>query len=255
MSTVFISYAQADSDRVTPIINSLETAGHDVRIDEKFLDIGDPISNVIRDQIGIADFVIVFLSARSIQSNWVKKEILEVLHRELVTKISCLIPCKIDTCEMPEYFTRWRQFERLYIDLTRDPISSLLASLNHKKRPIFEDEQFIRLNLPVPLLHVYLTGEPWDWDIVETLRYDEMVDGYLLFGFKMEPWTNFKHFILCEEYDVARIKGELQSAGFLVTGSGDRDYITKKRRIWFSLRNLPISGSDHNNQWPIQISF
>jgi hypothetical protein len=254
LNTIFISYAQADRDRVTPILNSLERAGYDVRIDEKFVDIGDSISIVIRDQIGAADFVVVFLSARSVHSDWVKKEILEVLHRELKTKMSCLLLCKLDSCEMPEYFTRWKQFERVYIDLTRDSVTELLARLNQGQRPIFEDEQFIRLNLPIPQLQVFLTGEPWGWDIVETLRYNEMVDGYLLFGFKMEPWTYFKHFVLCEESNAARIRGELQSAGFLVTGSGDRDPTMNKRRIWFLLQNLPIDGPVRNNRWPTRPS-
>lgn len=253
MSRVFVSYAHEDRDVVARLTQEIEQTGHDVQLDQVFLNPGDPLSTKIRNEIEQADLVCVVLSSSSVASTWVRHEIAEVLCRELEKKRAQLLPCVIDSCEMPPILGRLTRFERLYLDFSRDfagALESLKNRLEQGERPIFEQEQHLRLDVPVSGLDLYLTGEPWNWERNDDLKYFEMVDGYLLFGFRLEPWTYFKHFALCDEADASRVRGALQSAGLLVGGTGDRDLGARKRRVWFTLPDYPVDGPQNNNRWP-----
>jgi len=251
MARVFVSYSHEDHDTVARIIEGLGRTGHDVRLDENFLSIGDPLSTSIRNEISLSDFVCVVLSPSSEASTWVKHEIAEVLHQELERKRVQLLPCIIAPCELPAVLTRFRG-ERLHLDFEADfggALRKLEDRVREGERPIFEREAYLRLDIPVGGLDLYLTGETWNWERNEDLRYFEMVDGYLLFGFKRVPWAYFKHFALCDEPDAARVRGVLESAGLIVTGVGDRDLSSGRRRVWFTLPNLPVDGQDKSNRW------
>ena len=80
--------------------------------------------------------------------------------------------------------------------------------------------------------------------------HHEAARNALLFGFRLEPWTYFKHFALCDEANASRVRGALQSAGLLVGGTGDRDLGARKRRVWFTLPDYPVDGPQRNNRWP-----
>lgn len=253
MAQVFISYAHEDHEVVARLSQELGQAGHNVQLDQVFLSPGDPLSTKIRDEIERADFVCVILSSSSVESSWVRHGAAEVLGRELEKKRAQLLPCVIEPCELPPILSRLKRFERLYLDFSKDfeeALDSLKGRINQGERPIFEKDQYIRLDVPVAGLDLYLTGEPWNWDRNDDLRYFEMVDGYLLFGFRIEPWTYFKHFALCDEADASKVRGALQSAGLLVGGTGDRDPGTRKRRVWFTLPDYPVDGPRRNNRWP-----
>lgn len=253
MARIFVSYAHNDRDHVARLTQELERAGHEVRLDQVFLSAGDSLSTKIRDELDRADFVCLVISSSSAASTWVKHETAEVLCRELEKKRAQLLPCLIETCELPPILSRLKRFERLYLDFSEDfegAVKSLKDRIDQGERPIFAQEQHLRLDVPVAGLDLYLTGEPWNWERNDDLKYFEMVDGYLLFGFTIEPWTYFKHFALCDESDASRIRGALQSAGLLVSGTGDRDPGARKRRVWFTLPDYPVDGPDRNNRWP-----
>lgn len=252
MGSVFISYAHQDHEPVSRILEGMEKAGHEPRIDKKFLEVGDSISLEIREQIRSADFVVVCLSEHSARSTWVRHEILETLHRELQEKKVRLLPCLLEKCRLPDVFTRMKKYGRVYEDFTSGfdaAVSRLISRLDRGQSKTFESEQYLKLDLDVPDLEVYLTGEPWDWQTNPWLRYEEMVDGYLLYGFRIEPLTYFKHFILCDEPEASKVRGCLQSAGFNVIGTGDKDPITRKRRLWFTIPDFPVEGQPPNNRW------
>ena len=117
------------------------------------------------------------------------------------------------------------------------------------------DEYYAILNIPIPSLEIYLAGETYGWDKNNEMKYFETVNSYLLFGFTIEPLKHFKHFVLCEEKDAEDIRGKLKSLGYIVTGVGDIDDETDKRRIWFKVKpkmefsNHPFKITDDNNQW------
>jgi hypothetical protein len=220
-------------------------------MDEQFALPGDPLAARIRENLRTADFVAVFLSPHSVASPWVAREILETVLLELETRLSTLIPCVLESCQLPEIFGRRRTDERLYIDFGDDEADALGALLNRtreEKTPIFTEESYSVLNIPVPELQIYLTGETWDWRRSSPLKYDETIDRYLLFGFDKQSGTLFKHFVLCDQTEAERVKAALQNAGYLVTGRGSRDLETGQRRVWFLDPHYPIE-DEEDNRW------
>ncbi len=255
MAVVFVSYAHEDGKCVQSITRRIEEAGHTVEIDKTFLDPGMQLAGEMQKKIRQARFVLVFLSPHSVSSEWVSREMYEVLGIELEEKTLQLIPCVLSECAMPEAFTRLRQFERLHIDFARDwdaAIAELLQRLRTRRSSVFKDENHLSLNIPVPGLEIYMTGEFCGWKRNTQCRYVETLRSYLLFGFPKEPGAFFKHFVICEEVDAQRIRDQLTCAGYIVTGVGDKDPESNKRRVWFTVKDLPIEGQQLNNRWPLQ---
>ena len=106
------------------------------------------------------------------------------------------------------------------------------------------------LDISEPGLNIYLTGDFVHWERNEYLKYDEMLESYLLFGFQRTSGDYFKHFVLCENRDAPRLREIVQCAGYEVTGTGSKDAEPGKRRVWFCLPDYPIVGDVRNNMWP-----
>ncbi|MCF8054795.1 MAG: toll/interleukin-1 receptor domain-containing protein [Deltaproteobacteria bacterium] len=258
MGDVFISYSHMDKDKVQGIVSKIKDAGHNVWIDETKLSVSDTISTDIKNNIQRVDFVIVFLSLNSVGSVWVKQEIYESLLFELKNKKSKLIPCLIDECELPTAFIKSKKFNRIYENFVLDEkksINKILSTLSSSPRKIFENEFYAILNIPLPGLEIYMPGETYGWGKNASMQYFETVDSYLLFDFAIEPYKHFKHFVLCEEKKADEIRGKLKSIGYIVTGTGDIDDETQKRRVWFKIKpnrefcNHPFKITEDNNQW------
>ena len=136
-------------------------------------------------------------------------------------------------------------------------MKELLDTLAKDSRALFKSENYAMLKIPYPNLNIYLTGEIYSkkWGKNEEMKYFETVDSYLLFGFSIELYTNFKHFVLCELKEAKDIRDKLRTLGYIVTGSGDIDDETGKRRIWFKVKenadfsNYNIVIEEDNNQW------
>lgn len=253
MAKLFVSYSHKDKDFVKSIVDKIDKTHHEVIIDEKNFDIGDPINTEIMNRIAEADFIMVFLSSNSVKSVWVNQEIYNSLYNELKDKELKLIPCVIDNCNLPEAFNKLKQFERIYLDFKtnfEEAIEKLLQRLNAGRTPVFDNETYFVLNIPIPNLEIYMTGELYDWQKNSQLKYVEMLNSYLLFGFKKAPNTFFKHFVICDHEEASEIKDKIQNSGYYVPGFGDIDPETGKRRIWFSVREYPILGKNNNNKWP-----
>ena len=166
MSNIFISYSHKDKNKVQDIVTKINGAGHNVWIDESKLSVSDPISTDIKKNIQNADFVMVFLSLKSVKSIWVKQEIYEALYFELKNKKSKLIPCLIDDCELPIAFTKSKNFNRIYENFTVDEqksINKVLSIFNSPPRDVFENEYYAILNIPIPGLEIYMPGETYGW--------------------------------------------------------------------------------------------
>lgn len=258
MSKIFISYSHKDKQQVQNIVKKIKDAGHDIWIDESRLSISDAISSAIQKNIQNSDYVIVFLSSNSVDSKWVRQEIYEALYQELKNRELKLIPCLIDDCEFPKAFTKSKKFYRLYqsfLENEQEATKNILSILNASTREVFEDEYYAILNIPVPGLEIYLAWETYGWGKNNEMIYFETVDSYLLFGFSIEPFKHFKHFVLCEEKDAEDIRGKLKSLEYIVGGTGDIDDETDKRRIWFKVKpkvkfsNHPFKITGDNNQW------
>ena len=262
MASVFVSYAHDDAGFVDPIVDTVKKMGHDVNIDTELLIGGDRLVPKIKQNIEDSDFIIVFLSSNSVKSKWVSREIFEALRIEIETKKGRMIPCKIgdtDDSVFPEAFTKHPAYERPYIDFTRkatqDAIVDLCSRLEEGQPSEIVTDDFMTLNIEERGLDIYLT------DVVgqknSQLRYAEMLESYLLFGFRRDAiGPYFKHFVVCDKANVPRqtqIKNILKSAGYAATGDGSDDDEPGKWRIWFLRRDCPATrgydDASSNNIW------
>ena len=257
MARVFATYSHQDHEAVHGIMDRVEEDGHEVELDDRFLLAGMVIRAEIQRQVRAAEFVLVFLSPHAASSSWVSQEVYEVLGEELKTGILKLIPCILSDCTSLEAFDRLRRYERVFIDFRGKSVEEgtreLLKRLKLGKCPVFEGENSFVLNISVPDLEIYMTGEDYRWQRNTQCRYVETLDSYLLFGFRKSPGSFFKHFVICDDRDASRIRDQLTNAGYRVTGVGDKDLETGQRRIWFAITGLEGVSYDApstNNKWP-----
>ncbi len=257
MAKVFATYSHRDREAVHGIMRRVEEDGHQIELDERFLLAGMVIRTEIQKKVRDAEFVLVFLSPHAVLSNWVSQEMYEVLSEELKSRVLRLIPCLLSDCTRPEAFDRLRRYERVFIDFrennVEDGTRELLERLKLGKCPVFEGENSLVLNISVPDLEIYMTGEDYGWQKNIQCRYVETLDSYLLFGFLKSPGSFFKHFVICDETDAPRIRDQLTNAGYLVTGVGKKDLETGRRWIWFAitgLKGMLYDAPSTNNKWP-----
>lgn len=99
---VFISYATADKRKIRHFEKYLISAGLHVWRDEKEILAGSPILDRVRSGIvGESDIVVVFLSANSVESEWVRNEIRMAYDREIKSRRIVIVPVLIADCSIP----------------------------------------------------------------------------------------------------------------------------------------------------------
>jgi hypothetical protein len=113
---VFPSYAHRDRDQVRPFLQALEHAGFQV-FTEMSIKLGEAFAGRIREELELAardGWVLVFLSASSLNSVWVQAEI--SMAHQLGAK---LIPIAIERIALPQQLAAIQIF-----DATVDPVSA-----------------------------------------------------------------------------------------------------------------------------------
>jgi len=112
---VFISYSTADRDTARRITHDLESAGVNVWYDEAQLKAGDPILYSIREGIERSDVLLVLVSANSIASKWVDREVREAFEKHGETGAPAIIPIRVDDTEPPLFLRSIK-----YVDMRSD---------------------------------------------------------------------------------------------------------------------------------------
>ncbi len=265
MATIFVSYSHSDVDFVALMVAAIKENGHSVEVDEKFLHGGDLLTSAIKDKIRRSDFTVVLLSSQSVQSEWVSREICEVVHMEHETNTAKLVPCRMGEMRdsaLPEILTRYPAHEPLYIDYRdkgppQDFFEKLVRRLDEQGGSKFKRGAHMTLKIGERGLGIYLTGPGLGWGRNSMLRYFETLEGYLLLGFtKNSIGRHFKHFVACDEADgnqQRKIKEVLENAGYAVTGDGGYDDEPGRWRIYFLRRDYPATKGYaepfSNNYW------
>lgn len=72
---IFISYSSRDRDTANAVKASLESAGASVFIDYARLQVGQPFPDQLRDEIKRCDALVLLVSPRSVESQWVQAEV------------------------------------------------------------------------------------------------------------------------------------------------------------------------------------
>jgi hypothetical protein len=97
---VFVSYSHADKAKVEPFVADLRRVGV------------DSLQTKISQSISRAGYLIVMLSAQSVKSPWVEKELQIGMNRELKERRVHVLPILLEDCDLPLFLA-----DKLYADL------------------------------------------------------------------------------------------------------------------------------------------
>jgi len=128
---VFISYAHEDETVVSRVYDELRNQGLSPWIDKHDIPIGKEWEREIKRAMRTADFVVIFMSKRSVDKRgYVQREIRQALdlYQEIPAGQSFLMAVRLDDCEVPEDLTQyqWLDFtdkdavKRLVTDITKE---------------------------------------------------------------------------------------------------------------------------------------
>lgn len=113
MINVFISHSHKDKMVARILARKLNQYGIYTWIDEAEIKIGDSLIEKIRDGLDKVDYIIALISADSVESEWVKKELDIAMNREIESKRVVVIPILTGKCEIPGFLKG-----KLYADMT-----------------------------------------------------------------------------------------------------------------------------------------
>jgi hypothetical protein len=127
MPGVFLSHSSADKPFVTKLAIDLVNQCIPVWLDSWEMDTGDTLLARINSGIDDSTLLIVVISAHSVASSWVKKELSGALTREQQLGRTFILPVKISECQVPPKIRG-----RFHADFSRsyhEPLERLAASL------------------------------------------------------------------------------------------------------------------------------
>jgi hypothetical protein len=101
--SIFLSHSTSDKSFVRNLAEQLSLAGVRVWLDEAEIKIGESLTEKIGQAIWEADFVGAVLSANSIQSNWVQKELQLALQKGIQGRKIVVLPILLELVEIPPF--------------------------------------------------------------------------------------------------------------------------------------------------------
>lgn len=125
---VFLSHSSADSKLAKQVAESLREAGIDVWLDDVEIKVGDNFIAKKAEGISKSQFVVVMISKKSLESNWMGMELSIKMAEEEETKKVCVLPILVDACTLPTLLKH-----KTYADFATDyesGLSDLLVAIN-----------------------------------------------------------------------------------------------------------------------------
>jgi hypothetical protein len=101
LPTVFLSYSHKDRNLAKRIARDLAKEEIAVWLDEWEILVGDSITQRVQQGLSQVDFVILLLTAHSVDSGWMEKEWQSQIGLEAERKRVRILPVKGDACEIP----------------------------------------------------------------------------------------------------------------------------------------------------------
>ena len=193
MVGVFMSHSTADRGFARRLGNDIRGYGATVWIDEAEIRIGDSLIDKISQGIDNTDYLIVVLSRDSCASEWVRCEVNIALTREINGKTVRVLPCLLETCEIPAFL-----LDKKYADFREpqkylDARSQLIKALGLEGRP--SQVRFLEQHVFYDLVDL---NDGFD---VASIRYfgasdfQSVLDRAEAFGIEIygiEPWPDGK---------------------------------------------------------------
>ena len=100
LGKIFISHSSQDKPFILKLVSELDKLGYDIRLDDRELLAGDPLSHKLSRAIAAAKVVIIVVSKYSMESRWLKYEINQAADKMVEGKCR-LIPALIGEGEPP----------------------------------------------------------------------------------------------------------------------------------------------------------
>jgi hypothetical protein len=115
---VFLCHSSADKGWVRMVHDDLTNLGVRCWLDENKIRVGESIVAKIDEALGSSKTMIAFLSKRSVQSMWAKKEWQSFLSRQLSGGELRILPVVLEECEIPSILSdiKYADFRESYYD-------------------------------------------------------------------------------------------------------------------------------------------
>jgi hypothetical protein len=98
----FLSHSSKDKPFIRQLAADLTSNGVGVWLDEQRIRVGDSIPERIAQGLAESDYFMVAVSAASVESEWVRKELNGALVREIEKRHVSVLPLKLDDSPMPD---------------------------------------------------------------------------------------------------------------------------------------------------------
>lgn len=132
MTQVFLSYARADAPRVDQIAADLKAEGFNVWLDRDQLTPGDLWVNQIEQAIQRADFLVFFISRRSLESKWAMNEYKVAFDSLRQTGGTRIIPVLLEGVgELPPFLAHIQ-----YADFTKSYYAGMQSLIRALEQPV-----------------------------------------------------------------------------------------------------------------------
>jgi hypothetical protein len=115
VANVFISYRRNDVREAEKLANEVRAAGHQVWLDEWNINLGDSIVGQINEGLEAANYVVICYSSSGVSSQWMSREWMSVLARQLNGYGIKLIPVQLTGGAPPAILA-----DIFYVDLMKD---------------------------------------------------------------------------------------------------------------------------------------
>ena len=146
-ASIFLSHSHADKPFARQLARDLKRHGVKVWLDEAELQIGDSLIEKLEEAIDTTDYLGVVLSPASVESKWVKREVMVALEEEIEGKRVKVLPLLVADCTLPAFLRT-----KLYADFRpaadyAGTLSRLLARLGvETQRKVSESDLFTTLS-------------------------------------------------------------------------------------------------------------
>ncbi len=126
----FLSHSSNDKPFIRQLASDLTAAGISVWLDEQRIHVGDSIPEKIDQGLAASDFFLLAVSKRSVESEWVKKELNNALVTEVQKRKTHILPLKLDDVDMPGVIS-----DKKYANFS----TSYKEGLSELKKALLED--------------------------------------------------------------------------------------------------------------------
>lgn len=138
---VFLAHSSFDKNFVRAVKRDLNSFGFETWLDEDDILAGDSIISSIGLGIRESNYLCVVLSAQSVKSEWMNRELNSALTREIGERKTLVIPLLLEACERPTFLLdkKYANFSSSY----EEGFDELLKALHFESDTVHPDQDLV----------------------------------------------------------------------------------------------------------------